>query len=245
VLIPGFASGAWLWHKQTAELARKVRVITFDPCGIAGSQAAAAPLPALTIASLAEDIAQLLDFLQIERVALLGTSFGGFIAQEFALAYPQRVGKLILACTSFGGKGHVPPSMEVLAAFASTKGLNTEERMRENLLMAFNSEYVTEHAEEAENFCRLRAENFVPEEIYLQQLNAALAFDASERVKNITASTLVLTGDRDIIVPPQNSYNLAAAIPGSELKTIAGGSHLFFVEQAAEFNRTVVKFIES
>lgn len=243
VLIPGFASGAWLWHKQTGELARKFRVITFDPCGVANSQTA--PLPLLTIASLAEDVAGLLDFLQIESAHLLGTSFGGFIAQEFALAYPRRVGKLVLACTSFGGERHVPPAPEVLAAFASTRGLNTAERTRENLLMAFKPEFVAAHAGEAEEFCRLRAKNFVPEEVYLQQLSAARAFDTSERVKNITAPTLVLTGDKDVIVPPQNSYNLAAAIPGSRLETIAGGSHMFFVEQAQEFNRLVAGFIES
>ncbi len=242
VLIPGFASGAWLWHRQTAELSRKFNVITFDPCGISASEKAPVPL---SIASLAEDTAALLDFLRIERAVLLGTSFGGFIAQEFALAFPQRVEKLILACTGYGGKGHVPPAMEVLAAFASTRGLNTEDRMRENLLMAFNQSFVAEHPQEAEDFCRMRAENFVSEEVYLQQLNAALAFDTSGRVKDITAPTLVLTGDKDIIVPPQNSRNLAAAIPGSELKIISGGSHMFFVEQAEEFNRTVVEFIES
>ena len=242
MLIPGFASGAWLWHKQTAELAKIFRVITFDPAGIAGSQPSSKPL---SIASLAEDTAALLDFLQIERAHLLGTSFGGFIAQEFVFAFPGRVGKLILACTSYGGKGHVPPSMQVLAAFASTKGLNSEARMRENLLTAFNPKFVEDHPQEVEAFCRMRAENFVPEEVYLQQLNAALAFDASARVTTITAPTLVLTGDKDIVVPPQNSYNLAAAIPGSELKIIEGGSHMFFVEQAEEFNRTLVEFIES
>jgi pimeloyl-ACP methyl ester carboxylesterase len=241
VLIPGFASGAWLWNKQAEVLSRKFKVITFDPRGVAGSQKAPAPL---TIASLAKDTAALLDFLQIQKAHLLGTSFGGFIAQEFALEFPERVGKLVLACTSYGGKRHVPPSMEVLAAFASTKGLNSEERMKENLLMAFNASFVENNSAETEEFCRLRAENFVSEEVYLQQLNAALQFDTSERVKNISAPTLVLTGDKDIVVPQQNSHNLAEAITGSEIKIINGGSHMFFIEQADEFNRTVTEFLE-
>jgi pimeloyl-ACP methyl ester carboxylesterase len=240
VLIPGFASGAWLWHWQVSELARSFKVLTFDPRGIASSDNATAPL---TIESLAADTAALLDALEIDHAHLLGTSFGGFIAQEFALAFPERVGKLVLACTSFGGVSHVPPAMEVLAAFASTKGLNSEERARENLLTAFSSEFIENHSDRTDEFCRMRAENFVSEEVYLQQLNAAFAFDASVRVKNITVPTLILTGDKDIVVPPQNSYNLAAAIPGSELKTIAGGSHMFFVEQADEFNRTVTEFL--
>src|SRR5688572_19270697 len=121
LLIPGFASGAWLWNKQVGEFGERFRVITFDPPGIASSSKPTAPL---NILSLARNTAELLDTLNIERAHLLGTSFGGFIAQEFALAFPERVNKLVLACTSCGGAGHVPPSVEVLAAFASTKGLN-------------------------------------------------------------------------------------------------------------------------
>lgn len=241
ILIPGFASGAWSWNWQIDALAEKFTVVTFDPPGIAASSAPEAPL---TILSLAISTAWLLDALNIERAHLLATSFGGFIAQEFALAFPDQVEKMALACTSYGGIGHVPPSPEVLAAFASTKSLNTEERMRENLLIAFNPEFVGAHPDQTDAFCKLRAENYVSEDIYLQQLNAALAFDTSDRVKNIAAPTLILTGDRDIVVPPQNSRNLAAKIPGSELRVVDGGSHMFFVEQADEFNRTVIEFLE-
>lgn len=241
ILIPGFASGAWSWNWQLDELSRRFNVVAFDPPGIAASSIPDAPL---TILSLAISTAWLLDALNIERAHLIGISFGGFIAQEFALAFPYRVEKLVLACTSYGGADHVPPSPEVLAAFASTKSLNTEERMRENLLTAFNPEYVAAYPDQTDAFCKLRAENSVSEDIYLQQLSAALAFDTSDRVKNIVAPTLILTGDKDIVVPPQNSHNLAAAIPGNELRIIDGGSHMFFVEQADEFNRTVIEFLE-
>jgi pimeloyl-ACP methyl ester carboxylesterase len=181
---------------------------------------------------------------KVERAHVLGASFGGFVAQEFALAHPARTRSLVLCCTSYGGPGHRPPSPETLAAIASTKGLNTEERVRENLLLAFSPRFVGEHPDEVEQVIDLRAENVVPEHAYLRQLQAAVAFDAAARVGGINVPTLVITGDADAIVPHENSLNLAAAVPGATLHVIEGGSHAFFIERAEEFNRAVVEFIE-
>ncbi len=90
----------------------------------------------------------------------------------------------------------------------------------------------------------MRAANPVPEYVYQRQLQAAVSFDAAARVRGIKAPTLVITGDADVIVPHVNSVRLAAAVPGAELRVVAGGSHTFFIERAEEFNRAVVEFIE-
>jgi pimeloyl-ACP methyl ester carboxylesterase len=165
------------------------------------------------------------------------------VAQEFALAYPARTRSLILCCTSFGGPGHRPPRPETLEAIASTKGLNTQERVRQNLLLAFSPRFAAEEPAEVERVVRLRDENHVSERVYLQQLRAAMNFDTRPRVARIQAPTLVLTGDEDAIVPHENSANLAALIPGARLRVINGGSHAFFVERPAEFNRAVAEFV--
>jgi len=241
VLVPGFGTGLWIWYRQVPAFAERFRVIVFDPRGVARSAAQDAPF---TMRDLAEDLAALLEELKVEKAHVLGASFGGFVAQEFALAHPSRTRSLILCCTSYGGTGHVPPKPETLAAIASTKGLNTSERVRENLLLAFSPRFAAEHPSEVERVVNLRAENHVPESAYLRQLQAAVAFDASARVGKISVPTLVITGDEDAIVPHQNSLNLAASIPGSKLRIIGGGSHAFFIEQADEFNRAVVDFVE-
>jgi pimeloyl-ACP methyl ester carboxylesterase len=72
-----------------------------------------------------------------------------------------------------------------------------------------------------------------------------VGFNAEARVAGIEAPTLLLTGDADEIVPVQNSHNLAAKIPGSQLSVVAGGSHLFFIEQPDEFNLIVIEFLKS
>ncbi|HKR01218.1 MAG TPA: alpha/beta hydrolase [Pyrinomonadaceae bacterium] len=240
ILIPGFGAGRWIWFKQTPALSEHFRVITFDPLGIARSSGGD---DVVSMGRLADDVAQLLRSINVERAHVVGASFGGFVAQEFALSHPSMTDALILCCTSFGGTGHVPPTPETLFALASTKGLNTSERVRENLLLAFSREYVEAEPAEIEHVINLREANFVPEHVYLHQLQAAVSFDASARVHGIKARTLVITGDEDIIVPAENSRNLATRIPGARLRVIPGGSHTFFIEKADEFNRAVVEFI--
>jgi pimeloyl-ACP methyl ester carboxylesterase len=241
VLVPGFGTGLWIWYRQVAAFAERFRTIVFDPRGVARSPADDEPF---TMRDLAEDLAALLGELQVESAHVLGASFGGFVAQEFALAHPARTRSLVLCCTSYGGAGHRPPSPETLQAIASTKGLNTEERVRENWALAFSQGFAGEHPEEVERVINLRAENVVPEHAYTRQLHAAVAFDAAARVGAINVPTLVITGDEDAIVPHENSLNLAASIPGATLRVIEGGSHAFFIERAEEFNRAVVEFIE-
>ena len=239
VLIPGFAAGRWIWFKQT-DLARRFRVIVFDPRGVSASDK---PEGAQTIGLLADDIAHLLKTIGIESAHVVGASFGGFVAQEFALNYPAMTRKLVLCCTSFGGPNHVAPERETLMALASTKGLNSKERMRANLLLAFTPEYLQTQTAEVDRVVHLRATNEVPEHIYMNQLQAAMSFNAESRVERITSPTLVLSGDADVIVPVQNSRNLAAKIPGAQLRIIEGGSHTFFIERAEEFNQIVSEFL--
>jgi pimeloyl-ACP methyl ester carboxylesterase len=241
VLIPGFASGAWTWFQQIEDLAHSFQVIAFDPRGVSRSRIS--DHTTFSWQEIVADTVGLLNELKIEKANILGASFGGFVAQEFALAFPEKVNKLILACTSFGGKGHVAPDLEVLMAFASIEGLNQRERIRKFMIPAFTPEFRAEHSDVIEEVCALREQNVVPENVYLAQLQAATTFDAELRVSNIEAETLVLSGGADIVVPPQNSRNLANAIPNAKLEIIENGGHLFFIEMAEEFNRIVTQFI--
>lgn len=240
ILVPGLSAGLWIWFKQIAELSKQFRVITFDPRGIGRSPVGAEPL---TIRLLADDIAALLRGLGLGQAHILGASFGGFVAQEFALAYPEMTRTLSLCCTSFGGPNHVAPSMETLIAVTSTDGFNTKERIHRMLLPAFSPEFARDHPDEVDQVVNLRLANTLGEEVYRSQLSAAVGFNIESRVPAIESPTLVLSGDADAIVPVANSRNLAAKIPGAELRTIDGGSHLFFIERPEEFNQLVSEFL--
>ena len=205
VLIPGFGSGASLWSRQIGPLARHFRVVSFDPRGVAQSDK---PEGAQTISLLADDVAELLQVLGIANALVVGVSFGGFVAQEFALRYPQMTRKLVLCCTSFGGPNHVVPAPEIMSEIMQP-----------------------------------RAAGDVSEDMYRVQLQAAITFNTEGRLAAINCPTLIVSGDADVIVPVQNSYNLARQIPNAELRLVSGGSHTFFLEQADEFNQVVTKWL--
>jgi pimeloyl-ACP methyl ester carboxylesterase len=124
VLIPGFAAGRETWVLQTPSLSREFRVITFDPRGVSESEKPEGPQ---SISLLADDLAHLLQALGISKAHIVGASFGGFVAQEFALRYPFMTRKLVLCCTSFGGPKHVQPEPETLKMVAAAKKLNVSQ----------------------------------------------------------------------------------------------------------------------
>jgi pimeloyl-ACP methyl ester carboxylesterase len=241
VLIPGFLNGLWLWFRQAPEFAREFRTIVFDPRGLGRSTGLGDAPP--SIRGLADDVAALLSALGIERAHVLGASFGGFVAQEFALSHPSRLDRLVLCCTSFGGVRHVVPTAATLQAMASAEGLNTEARARRNLLPAFARKFAAERPDEVEEVIRLRLAHPVEDSTHLWQLQAAASFDAGSRIQGVGAPTLVVTGDEDAIVPAENSRNLAALVPRASLLVYEGAGHMVFVERAEEFNRAVTEFL--
>ena len=245
ILIPGFASGAWTWFRQTEELAADFQVITFDPRGIGNSKIENfLDAENLSLETFVRDVLQVLDDLKIEKAHMLGASFGGFVAQEFALKFPQRLNKLILACTTAGGQGHVKPDIEILRSFSPDPALSVGERIRKFIRPAFTDQFNAEQAREVEKVCRLRETHTVAEAVYFAQLQTAFTFNTEDKIGAIENETLVIAGDRDRVVPAQNSVNLAAKLPNAELRIIENGSHMFFIENSKEFNQTITNFLK-
>ncbi len=242
VLIPGFASGAWTWFCQIEDLAKDFQVITFDPRGIGRSKG---DLQNLSLQTFVGDIIGVLDNLKVEKAHILGASFGGFVAQELALNFPSRVNKLILSCTSMGGKNHVKPDLDVLRAFSPDPNLTVSEHIRKFIRPAFTKDFNKNNADLVEKVCMMREANEVADEVYQAQLATAFSFNSENRIEKISAKTLVITGDDDNVVPMQNSLNLAEKLPDATLKVIEKGSHLIFIENAGVFNKTVKEFLEN
>lgn len=246
IMIPGFASGAWTWFRQIADLSKDFQVITFDPRGIGKSKIENSDdLSNLSMQVFVHDVLQVLDELKIKKANVFGASFGGFVAQEFALQFPERVNKLILACTTAGGANHVKPDIEILRSFTPDVSLTIAERIRKFIRPAFTDEFNAEHADEVEKVCILRETNEVADAVYFAQLSVAFTFNTADRLGTIENETLVITGDKDKVVPMQNSLNLAEKLPNAALKIIKNGSHMFFVENADEFNREVKEFLKN
>jgi pimeloyl-ACP methyl ester carboxylesterase len=240
VLVEGMGVGTWMWERQVDALAEHFRTVTYD---LRGSGRSAAPPGPYSIAQMADDLAGVMDALGIESAHVLGVSFGGMVAQEYALTRPERVERLVLVSTTAGGVSHVPMTMETLALFMDATGTERE-RVRKKLPLAFTAAWLADEAR-VERMVDQRLAQPQQAHAFQAQAAAGAVFDASQRVSAIRAPTLVLAADADVVVPVENARYLAARIPGARLRVWEGLGHQFFVEAADSFNAEVITFLQS
>jgi len=242
LLINGLGSDHQEWLFQVPAFAPHFRVVIFDNRGTGMSDVPPGPY---TTPQMADDAAELLDFLGVGRSHVLGVSLGGMIAQEIALRHPDRVDRLVLGCTGPGGSLTVYPSSEAMAAFTGAGGDDPEADLRRMIPFLYSESYIAERPPEIEEFVRRRIGDRTPREGFLAQMGAVMAHDASGRLGGIRARTLVITGDADRLIPPENSLRLAERIPGALRVSLPGAPHRLFAEQASAFNREVLAFLKT
>lgn len=239
VLIMGLGGDMQAWALQVPELAKHFRVIAFDNRGAGRSSAPDKPY---SIAGMAEDVAALMDHLGIPKAHILGFSMGGYIAQELALKYPDRVNKLILLATAPAIDGY---GRNVVRSWIDIRrsNLSREQIVRHTATWLYSPELL----DDEERFERaiLNSVNNPWAQVdhaFIRQANAVLAFDAADRLANLKHETLVVYGADDILVPPRNSKKLAELIPNSKLLELPGG-HVGVIENAAAYNEAFLEFL--
>lgn len=240
LLINGLGSDSSEWLFQLPAFAERFRVVAFDNRGSGRSDTPPGPY---STAQMADDAASLLSHLGMDRAHVLGVSLGGMVAQEVALRHPRSVLRLVLACTTPGGNGSVRPAPEVLQAFVRSPSADPETEIRRVIPHLYTDAYRRDHHEEIEEFVRRRLAYPVSAEGNAAQLAAAVGHSAWDRLGSITAPALVITGESDGVVPPENSRRIARRIPGSKLVLLPGAPHRFFAENAEAFNREVLAFL--
>jgi pimeloyl-ACP methyl ester carboxylesterase len=128
VLIQGVGIGRWGWEPVADRLARRFQVITIDNRGIGASDT---PPGHFTTRAMAKDVLAVLDHAGIEHASVLGTSLGGMIAQELALAHPERVDRLVLVATLPGGSRSHPMPLGTTYLFASAPFLTSRAKLEQ------------------------------------------------------------------------------------------------------------------
>ncbi len=254
LLIMGLAADSTAWLFQVPDFAKHYRTIRFDNRGVGRSSKPAGPY---TIHQMADEAAALLDHLGVARAHVVGVSMGGMIAQELVLRHPDRVRGLVLACTypepsrdieehlqitaqQFGGK--VTSGGEVQVDLSSVNPMMFFQQMLPNV---FNPSFLAAELPKLIQVFSGGLQYGFSLEAILGQVAAVMSHNATDRLHQIKAPTLVLTGDADRLVPPSNSDILAQNIPGAQLVKIPGGSHGFNFETPDLFNRTVLDFLAS
>ena len=237
LLVSGLGFGRWGWFKQIPSFTRHFRTITFDVRGERGLSNG--------VADLTGEVVSLLDHLGVGKTHVLGTSLGGFVAQELALVRPDLVDRLVLVCTSYGGRGPEAMSPGALADMMGLGTFSAEAAARKALEAATGEVYRSEKPEEFEKIVHWRLADSPSAVSYYEQAKAGARFDLSGDVEHITSPTLVIHGAEDRYVPPANARALADAIPGAKLRVLEDAGHLVFVERFADVNREVVRFLKS
>jgi pimeloyl-ACP methyl ester carboxylesterase len=245
VLISGLSYGLWYWHRVVPLLAPHFRVITFDNRGVGQSDAPPGPY---TGSMMAADTAGLLDALGIERAHVLGHSMGGYVAQALALEHPQRIDRLVLASTNFGGPNQIPPSAEAMAILTDVSGDPVERFMR-GLKISTAPDFAETNEAFVAEWLAYRTENPIEPVAYQAQLAVGLALLAPEgafdgRLHQITASTLLLMGEHDGVIPPGNAALMAAQIPGSTVMILPDAGHHFTLEIPEATAATITGFLQ-
>lgn len=236
VLVNGLGFGRWGWFKQVPAFSRHFRTITFDVRGERSLRNG--------VEDLASDVADLMQHLKVGKAHVLGTSLGGFVAQELALQRPDLVDRLVLVCTSYGGHGPESMSPLALADMIGWGSFSPEGALRRSLETATSESYRAEHPEEFENIIRWRTADAPSVAAYYKQAKAGASFDLSRDVEHITSPPLVIHGAEDRYVPAANAAALAGAIDGAKLRVLDGAGHLVFIERFADVNREVVTFLK-
>lgn len=242
VLIMGLRRNLEWWYCQIPSLSKVFKVIVFDNRGAGRSDK---PEMEYSIPFFADDTAGLMEALGIRSAHVLGISMGGYIAQELALKYPDKVKSLILGCTGCGGRRAVPMSEERMIKFMANKDLSPEEILRKDMDIYFSDRFIEAHPEKVREFVNISLRYYQPKEAFFRQFEACRRHDTADRLGGIKAPVLVLTGDDDPLVPPNNSLILKELIPYSTLSVFPHRRHCFFIEEAERFNREAVEFITS
>jgi 3-oxoadipate enol-lactonase len=237
--VMGLAADTLAWALQVPAFSARHRTVVFDNRDVGRSSLAK---ESYEVTDMAGDALALADALELDSFHLLGVSMGGAIAQELALAAPERVRTLTLAVTFVAGGRWGRTLSQVWGA--RVERMSREERIDELMLLTL-SEGFFENAEGVAFLRNLMLQNphQQPPEAFARQLDASSRHDARDRLGELAVPTHVIGAEHDILVPVWKSREVAALIPGAKLTVLDACPHGLNVERAEEFNRAVLDFI--
>lgn len=206
--------------------------ITFDMPGIGGSPEPSIPYRPWMIARIAD---LLLDKYGYDKVDVIGISWGGAMAQQYALQCGSRVNRLILVATT-AGMLMVPGKIASLSKMADPRRYLDPDFMLKNFKTLYGGKDTGSDA----HVERIRPPSKMG---YLYQLVAMLGWTSAPWLPLMRADTLIMMGDEDSIVPLINGKFLKSLIPNSRLEVIPGGGHLFLMAEAELCVRLIREFL--
>ena len=238
LMIQGLGASKNAWNLQRIAMATRFRIISFDNRGAGRSDK---PTEPFTLEQMADDALAVLDAAGIETAHVVGASMGGVISQIVAVKYPHRIRSLTLVCTAC--RNH-PWRQELLQSWAKTaadKGMIEVGKEAAQWVMSPRSfRRLVPAFTWMGPLAALR-----PRHSFVSQIDAILNTreDLVDQLSTISAPTMVIVGNQDILTPRGDSEEIAERIPNAELVVISGAAHGLMMEHSSTFNRILIEFL--
>jgi len=238
VLLHGYPFNRSLWNEQIAALSNSYRVIAPDLRGFGETEASEGPA---TMNRMAQDVAQLLDQLEIPRAAVGGLSMGGYVALAFYKLFPSRVRALVLADTrAQADTEEAKQTRAQQAEKALSEGMaGIADAMLPKLL---TPETVSKRPEIVKRIRDMMLKT-KPEGAAAALMGMAERDDQTELLSTVSAPTLIVVGAEDAITPVADSEKMHHAIAGSRLVVVESAGHVSNVERTEPFNQALTDFL--
>jgi pimeloyl-ACP methyl ester carboxylesterase len=239
LLVPGLGATCSVWEGITSALSQSFSLILLDNRGLGRSIANRAPQ---SLTDLSVDLVELMDHLQLDRAHVVGLSLGGIIAQQLAIDHPSRVDRLVLiSCTNRFG----PYLLEVARLLAQTLRHFPPELFRRTVeLLGTSPQYFDAHADEIDQKIATECALGIPRAAVARQLRCLGCRDIADgNAYQITAPTLVIAGEQDMLIPACYARQMADQIQGSEFLLVRGCGHNPFAEKPELVVPRVIEFL--
>jgi pimeloyl-ACP methyl ester carboxylesterase len=224
VLLQGLGGDVSGWRRNVPHLAAELFVVAYDHRGNGRSDTTETPT---SMSTYVEDCVAVMDELRLRRVHLYGQSFGGAVALELALTYPDRVRSAVLAATSPGARHAIPSTARV-----------PKDRP---WLQRYSPAYAEAHPDLVREDLGLEGRRSPLGE--RRQWEAMRDWDAFDRLTEVAVPVLVLHGSEDRLMHPDNARLLSSRIPGAELVILEGAGHAYQLERPSESDEVVLDFV--
>ena len=240
LLIHGFNLDSRMWEEQVEAFSEKYMVIRFDIRGFGRTLATEDPF------TLYDDTRAVLEALGVEQAHIVGLSFGGMVAVEFALAYPKMVKSLTLVSSGLSGHPRTEMRLRDMNRFNEICETGTrEEALEMTISMWFDGPGFP--ANEAARKARERYRMMTEHAFSLPEFGKGLSVlspPPNERLEEIKVPTLIIAGDRDYHDFQQIADVLEERIHGAQKVVIEGSAHLPPMDQPEVFNRVLRQFLD-
>jgi 3-oxoadipate enol-lactonase len=233
VLSSSIGTTTTLWDAQLPALGERFRVLRYDHPGHGRSSVERD----LTVEGMADEVLALLDALGVERFSWCGLSLGGMVGMALGIRAPERLDRLVLACTA----AHLGPPEYWVERAAVVLRDGVEAIADAVVSRWFGTRFRDEHPETVERFREQLVST--PPDGYAACCGALARWDARERIAGITAPTLVLVGAEDRATTLEHAEAMAAAIAGAHIVTLPDAAHLANVEAPTAFTQAVLDHV--